>query len=69
MADQSSFKSGSSGNVQNKPTKQDSERKDEYMGQYKDRSQGLSEAQKFGTDQMPVKNDAPPFKGLKSVGG
>ena len=56
-------------NTQNKPTKEDSERKDEYGGQYKDASDGKSEAQKYGTDQLPVENDPLPAKGLKSVGG
>jgi hypothetical protein len=67
--EKSSFSSGGGNDVQNKPTKADSERRDEYMGQYKDHADGLSEAQKFGTDQIPVQHDAPPFKGLKSTGG
>jgi hypothetical protein len=58
-----------SNNTQNKPTKEDSERKDEYGGQYKDRCDELSEAQKFGTDQLPVQNDALPAKNLKNAGG
>jgi len=56
-------------NTQNKPTQQDSERKDEYLGGYKDGSEGLSEAQKFGTDQIPVTHDALPAKNLQKAGG
>lgn len=68
--EKSSFSAGGDGkDTQNKPTKQDSERKDEYQGKYKDVADGLSEAERFGTDQLPVQHDSPPFKGLKSSGG
>lgn len=56
-------------NSQNKPTKEDSERKDEYLGKYKDAAATMSEADKFGTGQMPVQHDSLPVKNLKSVGG
>lgn len=54
---------------QNKPTKEDSHRKDEYMGQYKQPQDSMSEAEKFGTNENPVKNDQMPAKGLRQVGG
>ena len=66
----SSFKSGNANSpATQKPSKEDSERKDEYGGKYKCNDDGLSEAQKFGTDQLPVKNDPLPASGLKSIGG
>lgn len=58
-----------SDNTQNKPTKEDSERNDEYGGKYKPVHEGLSEAQKFGTEQLPVQEGKTPFKDLKAVGG
>lgn len=71
MSEDNTFKSGSTGgDQQNKPTKEDSERKDEYGNNtYKCRSSGMSEQQLFGTDQLPVQDDPLPAKGLKSVGG
>ncbi len=54
---------------QNKPTKEDVMRKDEYGGKYKERADSASEEEKFGTSQNPVKDDAMPAKNLKSVGG
>lgn len=69
MAENNSFKTGGGGgDVQNKPGEAWKD-KDEYGGQYKDPAQTLTEAQKFGTDQLPVQNDALPAKGLKGVGG
>lgn len=66
----SSFKPGNANSpTTSAPSKADSERRDEYEGRYKDASDGLSEAQKFGTDQLPVRNDPLPAKGLRSVGG
>jgi hypothetical protein len=56
-------------NTQNKPTKEDVERKDEYGGKYKEPQEGMSEAQKYGTEQNPAKHDQLPASGLKSVGG
>lgn len=56
-------------NRQNKPTEEDVKRKDEYGGSYKDAADGLSEAQKFGTDQLPVQEKPLSAKNLKSVGG
>lgn len=53
----------------NSPRKADVERVDEYDGKYKDRSQTMSEAEKFGTNQLPVQNDPLPAKGLRQVGG
>lgn len=67
--EKSSFKGGGGAGAQNKPSKEDSERKDEYGGGYKDTADGLSEAQKFGTDQIPVTHDKLPASGLKNVGG
>lgn len=70
MAEDNAFKGGSAnGSQQNKPTTADAERRDEYMGQYKERADGVSEAEKFGTDQNPVQNDALPAKNLKGAGG
>jgi hypothetical protein len=68
VAEQNSFKTGGGGDVQNKPGDAWKD-KDEYGGGYKDAADGLSEAQKFGTDQLPVQNDSLPAKGLKGVGG
>lgn len=62
----SSFKSG---NANSPATQKPSQAADEYEGRYKDAADGLSEAQKFGTDQLPVKNDPLPAKGLRSAGG
>ena len=42
---------------------------DEYDGKYKDRAEGMTEAELWGTDQIPVKHDPLPAKNLKSVGG
>jgi hypothetical protein len=55
--------------TQNKPTKQDVERKDEYLGQYKDRATTATPEEKFGISQNPSIHDALPAKNLKSVGG
>ena len=65
----SSFRPGGANDVQNKPSRDDAFRKDEYGGAYKEHGVGLSEAERFGTDQMPVQHDAIPAKGLKGVGG
>lgn len=54
---------------QNKPTKEDSVKKDEYHGQYKDPHYQASEEDKTGNSQNPVRNDAPPWKNLKTAGG
>lgn len=56
-------------NTQNKPIKEDSEKIDEYHGQYKEADAGKSEAEKYGTDQLPVQHDPLPGKGLKTFGG
>ena len=69
MAENSSFRPGGGNNTQNKPTKADSERRDEYNGGYKERANEYNETAKFGTDQLPVQNDPLPAKGLKNVGG
>jgi hypothetical protein len=52
-----------------KPSKADAERRDEYEGRYKDAADGMSEAQKFGTDQMPVQHDPLPATKLRTAGG
>ncbi len=69
--EKTSFTGGGAANdVQNKPTKEDSERPDEYgKGTYKERADQYGEAEKFGTDQLPVTHDKLPAKNLKSVGG
>ena len=68
--EKSSFKGGAAAAVQNKPTTEDSERADEYgKNSYKERADEYSEAQKFGTDQLPVTHDKLPATGLKNVGG
>lgn len=55
-------------NTQNKPKPQDRAPTDEYYGQYKDRSKGLSDAEKWGTDQNPVQHDQLPATNLRNVG-
>lgn len=35
---------------------------DSYDGNYKNNADGMSEAEKFGTDQNPVREIAPPFR-------
>jgi hypothetical protein len=68
--EKSSFGGGDAASPsQNKPTNEDQYRSDEYGGKYKDACDGMSEAQKFGTDQIPVKNDPLPAKNLQKVGG
>lgn len=70
MSENSSFKSGQgSQGVQNKPTKEDGNPKDEYRGGYKERHDQYGEDALFGTDQLPVTNSPMAGKGLKSVGG
>ncbi len=65
----SSFRPGGANNVQNKPSRDDAFRKDEYGGAYKEHGVGLSEAERFGTDQMPVIETPLPAKNLKDAGG
>lgn len=70
MAENNSFRpGGATNNVQNKPSSADAGRRDEYKGNYKDRCDGVSEAEKFGTNDNPVKHDPLPAKGLGSAGG
>jgi hypothetical protein len=69
MAEQSSFKPGAGAGGQNKPTDADVKRKDEYDDKYKERADQYGEAEKYGTDQNPVKHDPLPAKGLHGVGG
>jgi hypothetical protein len=52
-----------------KLTKEDSYRKDEYMGQYKEIAEQTSEEDKFGESQNPVQNTPTPWKNLRSTGG
>lgn len=54
---------------QNKPTKEDQMRIDEYMGKYKDAREGKSDEELWGTSENPEKSDPLPAKGLRSVGG
>ena len=65
--EQSSFSTGNTGSVQNKPTADDSAPKDEYKGGYREGT--ATEAEKFGTDQNPVQNDALPARNLRGAGG
>ncbi len=66
----SSFKGGQgSEGVQNKPKPEDSAPKDEYHGNYKERADQYGEAEKFGTDQLPVTDSPVAGRNLKSVGG
>jgi hypothetical protein len=55
----------------NEFTKENQERKDEYKGKYKSASEGMSEADKWGTNTPLLKQPQPadPWKGLKKVGG
>jgi len=55
--------------TQHKPTKEDSERRDEYGGKYKDRAQEASEEEKFGDSQNPVRDTPLPAKSLRTFGG
>jgi len=55
--------------TQNKPTSKDVERKDEYLGQYKDRADTASPEEKFGISQNPSISDPLPAKNLTKVGG
>lgn len=68
MAESSSFKQGTgTGGTSEKP--EASNGKDTYKGGYKDPATTLSEAEKWGTNEIPLKNDELPAKNLKSTGG
>lgn len=68
--EQSSFKAGSANSLnQNKPSQEDARRVDEYGGQYRCRSQGTGDVERFGTDKYPVQHDALAARGLRNVGG
>lgn len=67
--EKSSFKSGNAnGNEQNKVQERDSSPGDEYYGGYKSSCDGVSDDQKWGQNQNPVRSDALPAKSLRSVG-
>ena len=67
--EKSSFKPGAAAqSSQSKPSAEDVHRIDEYGGRYQCAGRGLSEQEAFGSDQMPVQNDAMPVRSLRSVG-
>ncbi len=67
--EKSSSKSGNAnGTEQNKAQERDSSPGDEYYGSYKSACDGVSEDQKWGGNQNPVRDDALPAKNLRSVG-
>jgi hypothetical protein len=68
MADKSSFKQGS-GSEKSTLNGQVSNGKDTYDGKYKDPSKEMSEAEKWGTDKLPVENGQLPASGLRGFGG
>lgn len=56
-------------NVQRKAEEKDKAPKDEYYGGYKSAREGVSEAERWATNQNPVRETKTPWKNLKQTGG
>lgn len=50
-------------------TEKDQKPVDEYHGKYKNPRDSVSETERWGTNQNPVRETKTPFKNLKKVGG
>jgi len=64
MAEKSPFKDGFNPSTSTQKPERDGS-KDEYDGKYKNAADGMSEAEKWGTNLNPVEETPNPAKGLK----